>query len=112
MALVFDFDVLAEHVSTIVVQKLRAELPAMIQEALEQALKKRETDHVGGARQLAQWIGSPSANAARAMAYRHPELAGLAIMVGGRKRWRKSEVEAWMGSRSVRAREELTGEAG
>ena len=68
------------------------------QKRIEELLERRGTDALLDMTALAQLLGKPSRKAAE-MWLRRPggaELNALAIVVGERRRWRRSDVDAWL----------------
>jgi hypothetical protein len=80
---------------------LARRLPEIVRAQVGAILEQRDADRVGGLRELAEWIGAPTAEAARKRVERDPALAAIAIRTaGGHRRWRKSEVLGLLAQRA------------
>jgi hypothetical protein len=79
-------------------EALAEALGPVIWAAVREALEARETDRLVGLDGLGQLLGC-SADAAKMRCTRDAELAGLAVRVGSRRRWRRSEVMALLATR-------------
>jgi len=76
-------------------------LRPVIAEAVRAVLDERERDALLGIADLAALLGCSPA-AAKARVHRDSELAGLALRVGSRRKWRRSEVLTLLESRRSR----------
>lgn len=86
----------------------RSELAALVEAAVEagarRVLDDRDHDGLVGLAGLAALLGCSPA-AAKTRAHRDPELAALALRLGARRRWRRSEVTALLESRRKHVRD-------
>lgn len=89
-----DLDALARAAGEHAANAIRDELRAIVREELE----RREQDRILDTAALAKYLGKPSTKAVAMWLSREggAEVAALAIDLGGRRGWRKSDLDAWL----------------